>query len=163
MKLVFLLAVLAFLEAVNCRPQPPIPSSVLNFVRSRPATPKPHLNYFTTSQQASKGKSVIGEILKVVDCILPKIIHRKDEVYIEALDIRKIFSAIMKCSSSPSYLLEKLRKEETSSVSVMRELTQELEDMEVKEAVDQEIVREQFLHSFPVVRSNFLVEQLESD
>ena len=146
MKVIFLLAVLAFLEAVQCRPQPPTPSSTLDKVRSRPVTGIPRLNYFSTSQHVSKGKNVIGEIFKVVGCVLPKIIISKDEVNTEALDLlSKIFPAIMKCSSSSSNLLEYLHNKETLNDLVMRELVQELENVEVEEAVDKKIAREQFL------------------
>ena len=149
--MIFLLVVLALLEAVHCITPPPTPSSILEKVRIRPVTANPRRNYITTLQQASKRKYIMGEIFKIVGCVLPKIINSRDEVDIEALDLSKIFSAIMKCSSS---LLEYLHNKETLNDLMMRELAQELKDEEVKEAVDQKITREKFLKaSFPLIGS----------
>ena len=138
MKVIFLTAVLVFLEVGYCKPFAPLSLS----------SPKV-VNY-----QASDSK---GKILSLITCVLPKILGGglgtfESEVNIEAFDFSKILSAIAECSSEASSFLDGLfpNKREVLNNLVMRELAQELESEEVaqEEEVDQEIVKKQSFKKF---------------
>ena len=142
MKVIFFLAILILLEGSYSKPLPPTPSSVLEFVRSRPVTGIPGFHPPADRQiehQASDQNDITSEIFQLVSCVLPKVTN-SGGVFKDALDMTKLISVIVECTSAANSPFPKVND------SVMRELIQELEVAQ-EETADQEMFEEQFLNA----------------
>ena len=130
MKVIILVGVLAALQSIQCKP----------IISSN--------GRYADFQQGDNG---IGNILKLVSCVLPKVFDSGDTIDTgtakNSFDMNKLFSAIFQCSSSLTDVLSGLSpKENVFNNLVARKLAQELENEEVaqEEEADQEIAEEQF-------------------
>ena len=132
MKVILLLGLLAALQSVQCKPFISFPAAKAHYA------------------QDSNGKNVMGNILKLASCVLPKITNSGDKIDTSTskpFDFSKILSAVLQCGSSLNDFLGGLSpKEKGMNDLAVNELAQELENEKVaqEEEAGQEIAEEQF-------------------